>query len=284
MPSSAGNKAYYSFYGWDEEKQRVDRRTELRFPRVTTVIQDTVAKPALMAWAYRHTRDVISSIAGIDSVMIDDETVPMIEILSDGDWLEEFLKENELRPDDVALEAAVIGVERHALMEELGKLALGPSEDADTAKARVMLESEDGHERAIADWWLTRDPDVVASEVTLVSRRHWYAGTCDLVWYDGDRLTITDLKNRKADAPCAVDHRTEEAADRCHITHSYETDHIQVGAYDIAWNEEHPQQQAVRKTVLVAKADGRWVEDEVHLDSSIFLDYLSAWNKLKGAR
>lgn len=274
MPSEAGEKNYYLVNG-------------KRYPRVTSVIKDTVAKPAVMKWMYTQTRDTISGLVNVLSGG-DGVNKPLVtrglllDMLSDADMLEEYLAENELRPQDVMEAQGVIGTERHELFETLGRLGLASPSRAWKRAEWILKNTNDGHERAIADWWLTRMPIVTASEVRLPSHEHVYCGTCDLVWENDLGLTITDLKNRKADDPCVVAHRTEGAADRCHVRHSYESDQIQVGAYEIAWNELNPRTPAVRRTVLIAKADGRWTEDEVTLDSSIFLDYLSAWKKLKG--
>lgn len=277
MPSEAGNKDYYLVNG-------------KRYPRVTSVIKDTVAKPAVVRWMYTQTRDTISGLVqvlleGIDEVPNDaahEAVLKVLDMLTDADMLEEYLAENELRPQDIMEAQGVIGTERHELFETLGRLGLASPSRAWKRAEWILKNTDDGHERAIADWWLTRMPIVTASEVRLPSHEHVYCGTCDLVWENDLGLTITDLKNRKADDPCGVAHRTERAADRCHVRHSYESDQIQVGAYEIAWNELYPVNPVYRRTVLIAKADGRWTEDEVTLDSSIFLDYLSAWKKLKG--
>jgi hypothetical protein len=284
MAGPAGNSDYYTLYAYDHSKNRVDKSVEIQLVRVTSVIKDTLAKGQLVDWAYRHTRDVVS---GLVSTLIDGgvDVSEITDLLTDADWLEEYLKENQLRPDDIKEEAGELGTEKHALLEKLGKLALGNYEDEDMAYARSVLDkTEDGHEYAIAEWWVRNDPLVVASEKTLVSMKHGFAGTVDLVWVTGEepgRLTITDLKNRKADRLCGVNHKTEAAALRCHVGTPYESDFIQVGAYDIAWREGQPHMPPDRRTVLVAKADGSYVEEESEYDSSIFLDLLSVWKKMR---
>lgn len=271
MAGPAGNRDYYEV--------RVGNRVS-HFPRVTTVC-DIIGKPAIADWSYRHTRDVIS---GVVSVLTEAQAsaYDILELLRDADDLEEYLKANQLRPNDIKEAAGAVGTEKHKLFQLLGEAALSHTEDADITIATQRLDSADGYERAIADWWLATRPKVVASELTLVSFRHQFAGTTDLVHTESNgTVTITDLKNRKADEPCAVNHKTEEAAERCHARGGpYETDHVQTGGYEIAWLEERGI-PVLRRTVLIAQPDGRWRERESTIPSSTFLDALALYNKLR---
>ena len=99
----------------------------------------------------------------------------------------------------------------------------------------------------------------------LLSLEHQFAGSTDLIWRnnDGD-LVVTDLKSRKA----GLD--------------AYESDHIQVGAYSIAY-EEMTGQYVDKETVLVVRGDGTWDEYQSNLDNrAIFLSLVSVYNNLKG--
>ncbi len=273
MPRAAGSDSHYTFHLFNVNTGKHDRQTVIRIPSVTTIIGETLAKPMLVGWAYRTTRD---HIAGLVSVLMEDQGLhysdrmaAVIDMLTDADMLEEYLKENQLRPDDIKSEAADRGTIAHALLERLADAYLEADEVAAERIAKRTLASTkvSGWERAVADWWVQRYPRVVASEQKLISLKHGFIGTCDLIYDSDEGLTLTDLKSRKT--------QTRKVSD------VYQSDHIQCGAYTIAWDETESR-PIERTTVLVVREDGSWDEEATLLDAEgIFLDLLSAYEKLK---
>lgn len=265
MARAAGSDSHYTFHLFNVSTGKHDRKTVIRIPSVTTIIGEVLAKPMLVGWAYRTTRD---HIAGALAVMQANgfDTDLILDTFTDGDMLEEYMKENKLRPDDIKSEAADRGTVAHALLERLATAYLEADEVAAERMAQRVLSSNkaSGWEQATAGWWLERYPRVVASEQKLISLKQGFIGTCDLIYTDDDDLlTLTDLKSRKTDG------------------YVYESDHIQCGAYTVAWDETNAR-HIDRTTVLVVREDGSWTEEETVLDApGIFLDLLSAYEKLK---
>jgi hypothetical protein len=263
MPRAAGNKNYYEFV-LRSASGRYLRNTTIQLPSVTTILGATLAKPMLVGWAYRFTRDVASSLAAmaVEGII---NWGDLLDTMSDPDEFEAFLKENKLRPDDTKNERAEEGTAGHDFLEDLAKTFLEGGEVAAQKKAGAMLSSSAGapEKKAIAGWWLDRNPQVERAEGVLFSLLHGFAGTVDLIWWDEDgNLVLTDLKTRKEGSS------------------AYDSDHLQCNAYEIAWNEWEPK-HIDRRTVLIARLDGTWDEYEGSLDNQVFLDVLSVYKGLR---
>ena len=67
-----------------------------------------------------------------------------------------------------------------------------------------------------SDFWNTHKPELVASEIHLLSHEHKYAGTCDLIVKIQDKLWILDIKTSNS----------------LHTSYN-----LQLSAYANAWNE-----------------------------------------------
>lgn len=263
-PRMAANNPAYTFLLRNDLTGKVVEDVRIELPSSTTIIKQTLAAPELVGWAYRQTRD---SISGLVATTLE-SPAEIVDVLSDADMLEEVLKENRMRPSDVRDERAEEGRDRHDLFEKLGKAAL-LDDETDVRIATKMAESKDGWERAIADWWLTTAPNVVAPEHTVPCPRHGFCGTLDLIWQDIVRLTpltITDLKTRKADGEV------------------YTSDLYQGDSYKTAWNLLHPSDPVSRTTVLVARKDGTWIEEESRLPGGSFLKLLEVWQINQGLK
>ena len=272
---AAGSKSYYTFVLRNENTGRYDQNVKIELDSVTSIIKSTLAAPQLVPWAYRVTRDNIS---GLTSVFVDaakelgndewERQVDMLlDTLSDADMLDEYLKENRLRPDDVRDDAATRGSTEHGFLERLGAAGL-ETEGAAQQLAQDCLNSDTTNDfsKGIAGWWLDRNPRVVASEIVLVSLTHRFCGSVDLVWLDDDgNLVVTDLKTRGAGKG------------------AYSSDHIQVGAYALAY-EEMVGRDVQRTTVLVVREDGTWLEEETTIPRQTFIDIANVYRALKGAK
>jgi PD-(D/E)XK nuclease superfamily protein len=268
MPRAAGDGAYYVFRLYNQGTGRYDHNREIRLASVTTVIKATLAAPLLVGWSSRITRDHIAAVLGmLDLTEKDEDGMTALDYLSDGDLLYEFMVENRLMPDDVKEEGGEAGKENHAYLERLAAIALNVDDEAADRYAAATLEkSKNGWERAIAKWWLERQPTPVASEEMLFSLRYGFAGTIDLCLWDPEtgEYSIVDLK-------CRGEGRT-----------AYESDHVQTGAYAVAW-EEMFGQPIKHRSVLVARSDGTYVEEPSFTDPADFLHLLHVWDDIKKA-
>jgi hypothetical protein len=265
MGRLAGDSSYYTFVLQDY-KGRYHKDSTIRLPSVSTVVKAVLAAPGLVPWAYAATRDAIS---GLSAVLYEDMDIAGAEVMDtfmDPDMLEEYLKENGLRPDDISKDAMARGTREHKHLEDLAKLQLKDFADAEN-KAWSMTEKADGWERAIADWWLNSAIEVEASEMTLFDPAHGFAGTADLVWYDDGMLTMTDLKTRKEGA------------------RAYASDMIQVDGYMTAWEYMYPDKPlSGGGSVLVARADGTYVHQKVTVPRGTFLKVKELYDILEGSK
>jgi len=251
----------YKFALVDHEgKQRLEIFV---FPSVTQVIKATLAAPQLVAWAYRQTVD---SITGAVSQVLrgfeekgGDGRYDLIETLGDADILDEWLKDNKLRPVDVRDERAVEGRDAHEFLEYL-------------VQSRILKTPapvpDDGYTEAIAAWWRETDPSSqgssIASESVVWSLSKRYAGTVDLVWTDEDGdLHLTDLKTRRAG------------------NDAYNSDHIQVSAYAYAW-EEMGRGTIAQGSVLIVHDDGTWREEDTDIGPEAFFHLRDVFRILEG--
>lgn len=287
MARIVGDSKFYTFH-LKMGNGRYSQDVTISLPSVTSIIHNTYAAPALQGWNYRQTRDSIagaiselsSGFDGTDESLGNSAFRDMIEeVFGDGDNLDLFLKENRLRPEDISKEAMKRGSEEHEYLAGLGDAYKTEGPEAAVALAEKLLSNTSSSPwgRAIADWWLTRTPRVVASEHTVfaLEPHGGYAGSLDLVYDTWDDLkmayeplqrperVLCDLKTRKA------------GADR------YTSDEIQVGAYQLAW-EAQTNQPIQRRTILVAREDATWDEYTANTPPDTFLHLLAISSLING--
>lgn len=251
MPSQAGDNKHYELVN--------PKTKELEYlPRVTSIIGRTLSKPYLVKWAENFARDAV--------FFAFQELTPIerLEILEDVDDFHQWFKDQGLTTDNYTKKRAGEGKEAHATLEKLGGY-----DAVDAMKlAHDILDHEEnwgGYEVAIARWWIATEPKVLHSEALLVSWRHRYAGTVDLIWQDkDDNVVITDFKSRRADLGM------------------YESDDIQTGAYEIAYKEVRHQTHPMRRTVPLVHPDGTYHEEDAKLPADAFLDLRSLYRKMTG--
>lgn len=269
MPRAAGNSTHYADEIWRPNYAGpITAFTEVvrPLPSVTHIIKSTVANPTLVGWAYRQTRDVI---AGMIAFIKDDvnayqpeDGYSMLELLSDGDVLEEWLKENKLTLRDITKMHQDRGTREHFHMEELTKR---PTRDAQLRLAERYLKSTNGWRRGIGEWWLKNEPKVIASERVLPHPNAGYCGSVDLVWEDRvGAVVITDLKTR-------LDERE-----------AYDSDEFQVDAYGLAWAANYGYLPDAR-SVLVAMPNESPIDHyDFTIEQGAFLAVLNLYNARKG--
>jgi hypothetical protein len=263
MARAAGSGTHYEFVLRNANNGRYHQDVVIALPSSTTIIKQTLAAPQLVGWAYRTTRD---NIAGLVTQLLKQDGVheQIFDVLTDGDWLDEVLKENQLRPDDVRDERAEAGSREHKTLETLAGM---DPEQAYEQAAKRLQEGSQGSERAIYQWWVDTNPTVVSAELILPCVQHGYCGTTDLVWYDGQHeKVVTDLKTRRAEL------------------YDYDSDQFQVDSYRVAYNLLHPEAPAVRGSVLLAFDDGTYDEAEVTLPEGEFLKVKAVYDCIQQAR
>jgi hypothetical protein len=264
MARAAGSGTHYEFVLRNANNGRYHQDVVIALPSSTTIIKQTLAAPQLVGWAYRTTRDNIAGLVDTLSTTMRLDSSEIVDLLGDGDMLEEYLKENGLRPDDVRDERAEAGLREHRTLETLAGM---DPEHAYERAAKWLQEGSQGSERAIYQWWVDTNPTVVSSELILPCVQHGYCGTTDLVWYDGQHeKVVTDLKTRRAEL------------------YDYDSDQFQVDSYRVAYNLLHPEAPAVRGSVLLAFDDGTYDEAEVTLPEGEFLKVKAVYDCIQQAR
>jgi hypothetical protein len=232
-------------------------------PSVTAVIGATIAKPELVGWASKVTRDNIS---GMVDVLSQDHRDALLDTMADGDMLAEYMKENRLRADDVRDEAAELGTENHETLEHLAKCYINEGEEtAEIVATRMLNRSESGHVTAICGWWLDTYPRVAEAEMRLFSLSLGVAGTVDLVLKGTDGYHVIDLKTRGAG-------RT-----------AYRTDHVQVDGY-AAMYEEMTGNEVTERSVLVCREDGTFDMYPSTVPVGTFAATKKLYDLLRGSR
>ena len=263
MARAAGSGGHYEFVLKNLSTGRYQPDITIKLASVTTVLSAVLGKPFLVDWAARVTREGIA--AWIDGQLNSQGTTcaDVVDVLLDPEWAYEVLKDNSLRWQDIRDDAADRGKAEHATLEFLANAALkGDSGDSDSIAHRMLDNPKTtGFAKATSQWWLDTQPEVVASEAFVYDLREGYAGTVDLVTTD----KVIDLKSRAN-----------------HLG-PYDSDHIQVGAYWSAiksMGEFCPE----GRSVLVIHEDGTYIEEDSKIDPWTFLDLLSVYNNLKGAK
>ena len=265
----AGSNPEYTWCLWDDNTNKpAVPRVEIRLPSVTTIIKTVLAKPALVAWAYRQTRDVMTGVFGlIESGELSIEDA--VDTFTDPDMAAEWFKDNRLRPDDYADDASSRGQAAHDYLERVARLQLKGGRDAALAFVVDRVDkTKDPYERGINDWWVDHDPHVVSTEERMYSLEHGFACQTDLVWETPAGLrVVTDLKTR-----ASVDWDV------------YLSDEAQVGGQQIAHDERH-ERPSDHGTVLVVHETGEYKHREVRPNAGkVFLGLLTVYNEMKKGR
>lgn len=172
----------------------------LPVPGVTTVC-GMKNKPALVPWAAKTCGDWLEAnyerVRAVASEVKADEK-KMIADLS---------KEMKAAHRNLTKKAADSGTIAHQWIERFIKgVDEAPPEDEAAQKAVG----------AFMKWWESHHVNVLASETIVFSRKHWYAGTMDLLAEIDGVLTLADFKTS---------------------SNIYADMAIQLGAYRLAWEE-----------------------------------------------
>jgi hypothetical protein len=235
---AAGNDTHYTF--------RLDNRPEvtIRLPSVTTILKTVFSGSFVPAslWGFK---------LGFKAALPDTPEDELETLFGEA-------KAGEHSPDSVRDAARDRGTRVHEYFEEAVRTAASPSE--------FMVDPTDGYEASVAKWVLAEMSgwEVVASEVTLVSIEHQFAGTVDLIRCNELAYEVLDLKTHSGSA-------------------RYE-DRLQVAAYELAAKEMGIVPSAAHRIVL-AREDGRKAgQSTKYTDPSEFLKVLEVYKAMKGGK
>ena len=142
-----------------------------RIPGVTTILNDGLPKPALINWAANATADyAVNNWEHLSDIGVADRL--------------KVLKKARYEDRDAA---AKRGTEVHALAE---KLMLG--------EEVVVPDELRGHVESYVQFLDDYNPTPVLTEVTVISYRHGYAGTLDMVMDTDNRRILADIKTTRS--------------------------------------------------------------------------------------
>jgi hypothetical protein len=175
----------------DGAKGRSYRVEGCEYPSVTTILS-CIAKPALVAWSAKVERELVKEV----SARLYEQCQGLQEPITAPQWLlrlEDMLGKEKAHTKELA-KAGEIGSQVHALIEFTLRMELcekvGPS---------PALESK--AQFAYASWQKWRQSvkfRPILVEFTVVSKKHGYAGTADLLAEVNGVLTLVDWKTGKA--------------------------------------------------------------------------------------
>jgi len=247
---------HYEFY-LKGESGRYDRNSRIVLPSVTTITNAVYAKPQLVPWSVNTTIDAITGIVSLFANRLrtfDPKFVEQfLDTFTDHEMLTEYLHLNEVHHEEVADVASERGTAAHALLAALcSTFRLKGEKGALSYAERMLKATKDPYRKAVAGWWLKKNPQPLFSEQVVFSLQHRFAGRLDMIDEEG----LLDLKTRRADLS------------------AYKSDEVQLDGYKIAVDEmgllekTALEGKTLTKRVLLASEDGEparevaaWVPD-----------------------
>jgi hypothetical protein len=155
-----------------------------------------------------------------------------------GKFFEDWLKEVGQSADIIARKAADDGTIVHNLIERYlqGEKIQWMQDNKAIYTKEIWLMLYKFHE-----FWTTYKPTLIASELTIFSDEHKYAGTIDLVLEINDKIWLVDIKT----------------SNNLHKTYE-----LQTAAYAVAWNESHTDVKVENRGILWLKASTRGADSK----------------------
>lgn len=222
-----------------------DMTTAFRLPSVTEILR-VVNKPVLVNWAAKATREGIADLLAHDGL----RGATQQDLAS-------MLKTAGTDHNSLSRTGRSRGSKVHDLAEVimLGRL-YGDPDPTFTDDQRAVMATGAGI--ALLDWIDFRDPRPLAVEQSVVSLRHRYAGTFDLiaeVEIDDlpDEVRLVDFKTGRAGAPI------------------YPETHLQTSAYAEAYAEMTGSTVIRDMLGVVFRDDGTWLEERLDWSLDAFL-------------
>lgn len=204
-------------------------------PNVTKIL-GVLDKPALVGWAAKETAGYWENLVKPGQPLTLDE----VEIA-------EHVKASKMARFKTSGKALQVGTLVHEYAEAVAK---------GTPCAVPTNEQAAAGCEAFNKWWMDNHIEVIAAERRLMSREHWYVGTCDLYARINGELAVVDYKTSSG---------------------IYDEMKAQVGgAYRVAIEEETGEPITAAYVVRFGKDDGKF---EVHR----IRDFDACWRLFKAA-
>lgn len=206
----AGGKSFHNYFGLD------DNGKWYRFTGVTSALDYVGDKNNLMQW---YANQVVEQFGWSKQLPEEDAALYKIRLDSDlGRKLQEFdtfsladkiefIKKARTAATSFARKTANLGKDVHAEIETIIKNAIKNSEGKILPMVTVTQNEQVQH---FIGWALKNKVIFKASELEVYSKKHWFAGTCDLVLeidgslYVGDIKTTSSIWGRSYFAQCAA--------------------------------------------------------------------------------
>lgn len=224
-------------------------------PSVTTIIKATIPKPfAAGAWyGYRMALEGVAKEYGNRGNLSD---------FGDAEVLEKRLSQGGYNPNQSLELSRGRGIVAHDVLE---LLAQGQEEIAEGACWIEKAVYDTAYGFAVLDWWEQNKGAKWKPEQPVFSLAHRYAGTADLI----SATEIVDLKT----------HNPARGFTKPGQGPAYLSDLIQLRAYRTAW-EEMSGQSVTSNRILVARPNGKWLEDTREVPESLWLQCLAMYQEL----
>lgn len=233
---------------------------EFDLDRVTHIISEVLAKPpqAMAWWGYRIAMQGIAALAPLE-----------ITEGATAEEVEKIVRETVgLDPNRTLDEAGNRGQAAHDVLEAL---ALGDRPTAESIAETEYANDGTQHGRAVIAWWDAQgfDLTMVVSEKRLWSLRHGYAGSTDLAVLEQPGQAGTEIVDLKT-------HKPASGFTKPGFGPAYLSDLVQVRAYRIAW-EEMGFGPTVGNRIIIARENGKWLEDRREVDPALWFTILEAY-------
>lgn len=245
-------------------------------PGVTSILDETVSKPALPWWGMRVGMAAVihamqtsgwAALANANTYaeILSGVPHPDRQFFGPSDTAKKKPKtlvemlaiKNKLSTNHVKEEAGDRGTAIHAALEELAA-GVVPSVDEFPPEHRGFIQG-------LCRWWLDQEPEFVENEVIVGSRRHRYAGRFDFVAipqagaHEGQRGLI-DLKTSK----------------RVYMTHL-----IQLDGYEVAYEEMEAGDPFDFKQVLHVPGDGTYALKDSKIPKGAFIKRVELYHQMQ---
>lgn len=258
MPRIAGDHPSYSFRMMRHGPGGALVSTPWGFelPSVTTIIKATIPKPfSAGAWyGYNMAVEAVAEEFANRGARAAD--------FRDPDLLKKRLSSSGRNPNQALDLSRNRGFIAHDVLE---LLAQG---EQDIAEGACHVEQElfgTSYGFAVLSWWELNKGAKWKPEQPVFSLVHRYAGTADLI----SATEIVDLKT----------HNPAKGFTKPGQGPAYLSDLIQLRAYRTAW-EEMSGQSVTKNRILIARENGKFLEDEREVPESLWLKCLEMYREL----
>ncbi len=149
-----------------------------RYPSVTGMLS-VINKPALVPWA---KREALSSVETALVKRLDGKN--SAPIILNKSWIDEILRDAKKRPDDIKNEAADLGTQAHAFIDQI---IHGNAPEAVPEAIQTPVQG-------FRDWWMKSGIELVMGDTKVASLIYGYGGSLDALGRRNGKFIILDWK------------------------------------------------------------------------------------------